>query len=148
MTDFELIEQAIAEQERGLQKQALSLLQPLLISVLGEPKVLILEPDSVPHKAIGIFSSPGIKFEAITTLNHRQRCVKPAIHKNALCKAKGASSFRKSQVSPSATAPPLCHCRRSIVRGCASGSVRFSVRPAFSCSTRCSHLPESVPSLG
>jgi len=54
MTDFELIEQAIADQERELQrleseiqekrqmldrqKQALSLLHPLLISVLGEPK--------------------------------------------------------------------------------------------------------------
>jgi hypothetical protein len=64
MTDFELIERAIADQERELQKleseildkrqvldrqrQALSLLQPLLFSVLGEPKkVSILEPDSV-----------------------------------------------------------------------------------------------------
>jgi uncharacterized coiled-coil protein SlyX len=70
MTDFELIEQAIAEQERELQKleseiqekrqmldrqkQALSLLQPLLISVLGEPnKALVLEPDLVRHKSIG-----------------------------------------------------------------------------------------------
>jgi hypothetical protein len=59
MRDFELIEQAIAEQELqkleseiqekrqmlDRQKQALSLLQPLLISVLGEStKVLTLEP--------------------------------------------------------------------------------------------------------
>ena len=57
MTDFELIEQAIADQERELQKleseiqdkrqvldrqrQALSLLRPLLISVLGEPKKVL-----------------------------------------------------------------------------------------------------------
>jgi hypothetical protein len=71
MTDFELIEQALAEQERELQnleaemqekrkmlhrqKEALSLLQPLLISVLGEsPKVVTLEPDSVRHKSVGI----------------------------------------------------------------------------------------------
>jgi uncharacterized coiled-coil protein SlyX len=75
MTDFELIEQAIAEQERGLQKleseiqdkrqmldrqkQALSLLQPLLISVLGEStKVLTLEPDS---KSIGMSFLGGVK---------------------------------------------------------------------------------------
>jgi hypothetical protein len=71
MTDFELIEQAIADRERELekleseiqekremlerQKQALSLLQPLLISVLGEStKVVTLEPDSVRHKSVGI----------------------------------------------------------------------------------------------
>ena len=77
MTDFQLIEQAIAEQERGLQKleseiqekrqmldrqkQALSLLEPILISVLGEAKVLVLEPDSEPHKSIGILFKSGIK---------------------------------------------------------------------------------------
>ena len=77
MTDFERIEQAIAEQELGLQKfeseiqekrrlldrqkQALSLLEPLLISVLGEAKVLILEPDSEPHKSIGMLFKSGIK---------------------------------------------------------------------------------------
>ena len=78
MRDFELIEQAIAEQERELQKleseiqekhqtldrqkQALSLLQPLLISVLGEStKVLTLEPVSVPHKSIGIIFHSGTK---------------------------------------------------------------------------------------
>jgi chromosome segregation ATPase len=78
MTDFERIEQAIAEQNRELQrleseiqekrqmldrqKQALSLLQPLLISVLGEPKkVLILEPDSVRHKSIGALFQSGHK---------------------------------------------------------------------------------------
>jgi hypothetical protein len=71
MTDFERIEQAIAEQERELQKleseiqekrkkleeqkQALALLRPLLISVLGAPtKVLILEPDSVRNESVGI----------------------------------------------------------------------------------------------
>ena len=75
MRDFELIEQAIAEQERELQKleseiqekrqmldrqkQALSLLHPLLISVLGEStKVLTLEPDSV---GLGIPFQGGIK---------------------------------------------------------------------------------------
>jgi hypothetical protein len=83
MRDFELIEQAIAEQERELQrleseiqekrqildrqKQALSLLEPLLISVLGKPnKVLILEPDSVEpesmrQKSIGIIFQSGRK---------------------------------------------------------------------------------------
>jgi len=78
MTDFELIEQAIADQERELQrleseiqekrqmldrqKQALSLLQPLLISVLGEPnKVLVLEPDSVGHKSVGMSFLSGNK---------------------------------------------------------------------------------------
>jgi hypothetical protein len=78
MTDFELIEQAIAEQERELQnleskiqekrhlldrqRQALSLLQPLLISVLGEQtKVLILEPDSVRRKPTGICFQAGNK---------------------------------------------------------------------------------------
>ena len=70
MTDFELIEQAIAEQVRELQKleseiqeklqmldrqkQALSLLQPLLTSVLGEPKkAMTLELDPVRHKSNG-----------------------------------------------------------------------------------------------
>jgi len=75
MTDFERIEQAIAEQNRELQrleseikekrqmldrqKQALSLLQPLLISVLGEPmKALTVELEPVRHKGIGgIFQS-------------------------------------------------------------------------------------------
>ena len=64
MRDFELIEQAIEVQERELQKleseiqekrqllarqkEALSLLQPLLVSVLGEStKVVTLEPDSL-----------------------------------------------------------------------------------------------------
>ena len=78
MTDFELIEQAIADQERELQKleseildkrqvldrqrQALSLLQPLLISVLGDPtKVVTLEPDSVFHKAFGTIFNGGNK---------------------------------------------------------------------------------------
>ena len=78
MRDFELIEQAMAEQERELQKleselqekrqmldrqkQALSLLQPLLISVLGEStKVLTLEPDSVSHRSIGVSFQGGIK---------------------------------------------------------------------------------------
>ena len=77
MRDFELIEQAIAEQERELQKleseiqekrqmldrqkHALSLLQPLLISVLGEStKVLTLEPVSLSHKSIGIAFQGGI----------------------------------------------------------------------------------------
>jgi hypothetical protein len=63
MRDFELIEQAIEVQERELQKleseiqekrqllarqkEALALLQPLLVSVLGEStKVVTLEPDS------------------------------------------------------------------------------------------------------
>ena len=62
MRDFELIEQAIGAQERELQKleseiqekrqllarqkEALSLLQPLLVSVLGEStKVVPVEPD-------------------------------------------------------------------------------------------------------
>jgi hypothetical protein len=77
MTDFELIEQAIAEQERELQKleseiqekrkkleeqrQALVLLRPLLISVLGPTKVLILEPDSVRNESIGISFRSGRK---------------------------------------------------------------------------------------
>jgi hypothetical protein len=77
MTDFELIEQAIAEQESELQKleseiedkrqmldrqkQALLLLQPLLNSVLGEStKVVTLEPDSV-RKSIGMSFLGGIK---------------------------------------------------------------------------------------
>jgi predicted RNase H-like nuclease (RuvC/YqgF family) len=78
MTDFERIEQAIAEQERELQRleseirekrktlegqrQALALLRPLLIAVLGEPtKVLILEPDSVRHESIGMSFRSGRK---------------------------------------------------------------------------------------
>jgi len=72
MRDFELIEQAIGAQERELQKleseiqekrqllarqkEALSLLQPLLVSVLGEStKVVTLEPDAVLHGAGTIF---------------------------------------------------------------------------------------------
>jgi hypothetical protein len=86
MTDFELIYEAIAEQERELQKleseiqemrqmldrqkQALSLLQPLLIFVLGEPKkVLILEPDSVRHKPF-----PGISLP-MSELRHLCACI-------------------------------------------------------------------------
>ena len=70
MRDFELIEQAIAAHERelqkleseiqekrqllGRQKEALSLLQPLLASVPGEStKVLTIEPDSVFPKTAG-----------------------------------------------------------------------------------------------
>jgi len=80
MTDFELIEQAIAEQERELQKleseiqekrktldrqrEALALLRPLL-SVLGESKrVLILEPDVVRHKSIGAIFRSGSRAES------------------------------------------------------------------------------------
>ena len=75
MTDFELIEQAIADQERELQKleseildkrqvldrqrQALSLLQPLLISVLSESKkVSVLEPDSVESHPLHKYGKP------------------------------------------------------------------------------------------
>ena len=78
MTDFELIEHAIEERVRELQKleleiqekfqmldkqkQALSLLKPLLISVLGEPKeVLVLELDPVRHKTLGISFQRGNK---------------------------------------------------------------------------------------
>jgi uncharacterized coiled-coil protein SlyX len=78
MTDFERIEQAIAEQERELkrleseiqekrqlldrQRQALSLLQPLLNSVLGEPtKVLTVELESMPRKPIGTTFVSGYK---------------------------------------------------------------------------------------
>jgi uncharacterized coiled-coil protein SlyX len=74
MRDFELIEQAIAAQERelqkleseiqekrqflGRQKEALSLLQPLLSTVLGEStEVVTIEPDRVfPKMAAAIFS--------------------------------------------------------------------------------------------
>jgi predicted RNase H-like nuclease (RuvC/YqgF family) len=78
MTDFERIDQAITEQERELQKleseiqekhqmldrqrQALALLRPVLISVLGAPtKVLILEPDSVRNESIGMSFRSGKK---------------------------------------------------------------------------------------
>jgi uncharacterized coiled-coil protein SlyX len=78
MTDFELIEQAIAEQERELQKleseiqqkrqmldrqrQALSVLQPLLNSVLGEPpKVLTVELEPVLRKTLGSLFKSGNK---------------------------------------------------------------------------------------
>jgi hypothetical protein len=80
MTDFELIEQAIAEQERELQKleseiqekrktldrqrEAMALLRPLL-SVLGESKkVLILEPDVVRYKSIGSIFRSGSRAES------------------------------------------------------------------------------------
>ena len=70
MRDFELIEQAIAAQEQELQKleseiqekrqllerqkEAISLLQPLLSSVLSEPtEVVTIEPDSVFSKMSG-----------------------------------------------------------------------------------------------
>ena len=75
MTDFERIEQAIAEHEQELQKleleiqekrqtlarqkEALSLLEPLLVSVLNQPKVVPLEPDPVHHKTVGIFFQGG-----------------------------------------------------------------------------------------
>jgi hypothetical protein len=78
MRHFELIEQAIAAQERELQKleseiqdkrrllerqkEALSLLQPLLVSVLGEStKAVTLEPDFVFHKAVGTIFYGGNK---------------------------------------------------------------------------------------
>jgi uncharacterized coiled-coil protein SlyX len=70
MTDFERIEQAIARQELELQtleaeiqekrelisrqKEALSLLEPLLVSVLGQAKVVVLESEPVPHKSFGL----------------------------------------------------------------------------------------------
>jgi chromosome segregation ATPase len=71
MTDFERIEQTIEEHERELQKleseiqqkrkkledqrQALALLRPLLISVLGAAtKGVILEPDSVRNESNGV----------------------------------------------------------------------------------------------
>ena len=70
MTDFERIEQAIARQELELQtleaeiqekrqlisrqKEALSLLEPLLVSVLGQAKVVTLESEPVPHKSFGL----------------------------------------------------------------------------------------------
>jgi hypothetical protein len=83
MRDFELIEQAIEVQERELQKleseiqekrqllarqkEALSLLQPLLVSVLGEStKVLTLEPDSLSH-GLGTIFYGGKKERQIVT---------------------------------------------------------------------------------
>jgi|HubBroStandDraft_6_1064221.scaffolds.fasta_scaffold488657_1 hypothetical protein len=80
MTDFELIEQAIEQRVRELQKlefeiqeklqmldkqkQALSLLKPLLISVLHEPReVVVLEPDSLHHKPLGITFQRGNKIQ-------------------------------------------------------------------------------------
>ncbi|HYY27468.1 MAG TPA: hypothetical protein VE860_05975 [Chthoniobacterales bacterium] len=76
MTDFERVEQAIAQQELELQrleaeiqekrqmisrqKEALSLLEPLLVSLLGQPKVVILEPEPVRYKGLGnIFQGGG-----------------------------------------------------------------------------------------
>ena len=69
MTDFERIEQAIAQQELELQrleaeieekrqmisrqKEALSLLEPLLISVLDQAKVVNLELDPASFKGFG-----------------------------------------------------------------------------------------------
>jgi hypothetical protein len=78
MRDFELIEQAIAAHERelqkleseiqekrqllGRQKEALSLLQPLLVSALNEStKVVTLEPDSAFNLAIGTIFQGGHK---------------------------------------------------------------------------------------
>ena len=78
MRDFELIEQAIAVQERelekleseiqekrqllGRQKEALSLLQPLLSSVLSEStEVVTIEPDSVFSKMAGAIFYGGNK---------------------------------------------------------------------------------------
>jgi hypothetical protein len=78
MRDFELIEQAIAAHERelqkleseiqekrqllGRQKEALSLLQPLLSSVLGEStEVVTIEPDSVFPKMAGALFVRGKK---------------------------------------------------------------------------------------
>lgn len=77
MRDFELIEQAIAAQERelqkleseiqekrqllGRQKEALSLLQPLLSSVLGESTEVVIEPDSVSSKPAGTIFFRGKK---------------------------------------------------------------------------------------
>ena len=70
MTDFERIAQAIAQQELELQrleaeiqekrqmisrqKEALSLLEPLLISVLDQAKVVSLELDPASYKGFGI----------------------------------------------------------------------------------------------
>jgi hypothetical protein len=77
MRDFELIEQAIAAQERelqkleseiqdkrqllGRQKEALSLLQPLLVSALHESTKVTLEPDSAFNLAIGTIFQGGHK---------------------------------------------------------------------------------------
>jgi hypothetical protein len=78
MRDFELIEQAIAAQEQELQKleseiqekrqllerqkEAISLLQPLLSSVLGEStEVVTIEPDSVLSKMAGAIFYGGNK---------------------------------------------------------------------------------------
>ena len=78
MSDFELIEQTIAVQERelqkleseiaekrqllGRQKEALSLLQPLLSSVRGEStEVVTIEPDSVLSKMAGAIFYGGNK---------------------------------------------------------------------------------------
>ena len=78
MRDFELIEQAIAAQEQELQKleseiqekrqllerqkEAISLLQPLLSSVLGEStEVVTIEPDSVFSKMAGAIFYGGNK---------------------------------------------------------------------------------------
>jgi uncharacterized coiled-coil protein SlyX len=78
MRDFERIEQAIAAQEQelqkleseieerrrllGRQKEALSLLQPLLVSVLGEStKVVTIEPDAVFNIGIGHIFQDGTK---------------------------------------------------------------------------------------
>jgi hypothetical protein len=70
VTDFERIEQAIAQQELELQrleaeiqekrqmisrqKEALSLLEPLLVSLLGQAKVVTLEPDPVRLNGLGV----------------------------------------------------------------------------------------------
>ena len=78
MRDFELIEQAIVVQERelekleaeiqekrqllGRQREALSLLQPLLSSVRGEStEVVTIEPDSVLSKMAGAIFYGGNK---------------------------------------------------------------------------------------
>jgi hypothetical protein len=78
MTDFERIEQAITDQEQELQKlesemqekrqtlarqkEALSVLEPLLVSVLDHPKVVTLEPEPVRYKGLGnIFQAGSIR---------------------------------------------------------------------------------------
>jgi hypothetical protein len=61
------LESEIQEKRKMLcpQKEALSLLQPLFISVLGEStKVVTLEPDFAHHRSIGISFQGGIKVDS------------------------------------------------------------------------------------
>jgi hypothetical protein len=53
--ELKRLESEIQEKRQMLdrQKQALSLLQPLIASVLNEPKVLTVELETVRHKPIG-----------------------------------------------------------------------------------------------